>query len=242
MRSMGPQRFDLRCDTLGHIYLRFCKKRGIIDSYYILSLSLYIYIKIMVGKRRRGAATAIISLSVVALALYDLNDTSPSSSRRYLKSTSYFAQQKRPRPPPLYKWTNHLHPISSTPNPSTETSLFYHIPKSGGTTVQSTYECFSLSLANRAGVDDSNELVSFKPWPYNSKARYVNVDTTTRKGIDRTRKLGLVKSNLADLIITSDPVYAIENLYSKDERGRVLLMMRHPVDRLVSKFYYLQMA
>ena len=93
-----------------------------------------------------------------------------------------------------------------------------------------------------AGADDSNELVSFKPWPYNSKARYVNVDTTTRIGIERARKLGLVSSNLADLIITSDPVYAIENLYSKDERGRVLLMMRQPVDRLVSKFYYLQMA
>ena len=197
----------------------------------------------MAGKRRRGA-TAIISLSVVALALYDLNDTSPSSSRRYLKSTSYFAQQKRPRPPPLYKWTNHLHPISSIPNPSTETSLFYHIPKSGGTTVQSIYECFSLSLANRVGADDTNELVSLKPWPYNSKARYVNVDTTTRTGIDRARKLNLVSSNLADLIITSDPIYAIANLYSDEDenRGRVLLMMRHPVDRLVSKFYYLQMA
>jgi len=197
----------------------------------------------MVGKRRR--ATAIISLSVVALALYDLNDTSPSSSRRNLKSTSYFTQQKRPRPPPpLYQWTNHLHPLSSIPNPTTETSLFYHIPKSGGTTVQSTYECFSLSLANRVGADDTNELVSFKPWPYNSKARYVNVDTTTRSGIDRARKLGLVKSNLADLIITSDPIYAIEQLYDTKEnlRGRVLLMMRHPVDRLVSKFYYLQMA
>ena len=197
----------------------------------------------MVRKRRR-AATAIISLSVIALALYDLNDTSPSSSRRYLKSTSYFTQQKkRPRPPPpLYQWTNHLHPLSSIPNPTTETTLFYHIPKSGGTTIQSTYECFSLSLANRVGVNNSDELVSFKPWPYNSKARYVNVDTTTRTGIDRARKLGLVESRLADLIITSDPIYAIENLYSKDERGRVLLMMRHPVDRLVSKFYYLQMA
>ena len=200
----------------------------------------------MVGKRRRAATATIISLSIIALTCYDLNDTalSPSSSRRYLKSTSYFAQidEQKKRPRPLYEWTNHLHPISSIPNPSTETSLFYHIPKSGGTTVQSTYECFSLSLANRVGADDTNELVSFKPWPYNSKARYVNVDTTTRKGIDRARKLGLVSSNLADLIITSDPVYAIENLYSKDERGRVLLMMRHPVDRLVSKFYYLQMA
>ena len=197
----------------------------------------------MRGKRRRGA-TAIISLSVIALTLYDLTNTAlpPSSSRRYLESTAYFTQQKRPRPPPLYQWTNHLHPLSTTPNPSTETTLFYHIPKSGGTTVQSTYECFSLSLANRVGADDTNELVSFKPWPYNSKARYVNVDTTTRKGIDRARKLGLVKSNLADLIITSKPIYAIDNLYSKDERGRLLLMMRHPVDRIVSKFYYLQMA
>jgi len=113
-----------------------------------LDRDCYNILKSMMGKRRR-AATAIISLSVIALTIYDLNDTTlpPSTSRRYLKSTSYFTQQKRPRPPPpLYQWTNHLHPLSSIPNPTTETSLFYHIPKSGGTTVQSTYECFSLSL------------------------------------------------------------------------------------------------
>ena len=122
------------------------------------------------------------------------------------------------------------------------------IPKSGGTTAKAIYECQGLSLANRAGSlplfghDHDNYLLAFKPWPDISSATYVNVDTTSYEGIDHAAKLRLVPRHAADIIFTSYPQYAIEHLYSKNHRGRALLLARHPVERLISKFYYLQVA
>ena len=114
--------------------------------------------------------------------------------------------------------------------------------------MKSIYECFGQILANRVSDDPGydkqgeEELIVFRPWPWASKATYVNVDTTSKSGINRAEKLGLVPSGLADLVITSDPVYAVEHLYDKFHKGRALALFRHPVERLVSKFYYLQMA
>jgi len=58
----------------------------------------------------------------------------------------------------------------------------------------------------------------------------------------RLKHKGLVPSGQADLIFSSFPDLAIEHLYDEQHKARVLAMFRHPVDRLVSKFYYLQVA
>ena len=39
-----------------------------------------------------------------------------------------------------------------------------------------------------------------------------------------------------------EPAFAGEKLYSPDHQGRFLALFRHPVDRAVSMFYYLQSA
>lgn len=104
------------------------------------------------------------------------------------------------------------------------------------------------TLANQAGVDPryghdaEREIVAFKPWPGVSRASYVNADTTNRAGIMRASRLGLVPSGLVDIIITSDVTFAAEHLFDESHKGRLLSLFRHPVDRLVSKFYYLQKA
>lgn len=114
--------------------------------------------------------------------------------------------------------------------------------------MKSIYECLGRTIAKNVGVDPryghdaDTEIVAFQPWAGVSAASYVNVDTTTKQGIDRARKMGLVPSGLADMIITSDPEYAVSNLYDVNHKGRVLALFRHPVERLVSKFYYLQKA
>ncbi|KAL7530297.1 hypothetical protein ACHAXR_004585, partial [Thalassiosira sp. AJA248-18] len=124
---------------------------------------------------------------------------------------------------------------------------------SGGSTVKSIYECFGLAQASRVSVDprfdgahrtelNEEKLFVYHPWPRTSEAKYVNVDTNSRQGIDRARKLQLVPSGLADIIVTSDPIYAIEKLFDISHKGRVLGLFRHPVDRLVSKFDYIQVA
>jgi hypothetical protein len=70
----------------------------------------------------------------------------------------------------------------------------------------------------------------------------VNVDTTTESGILRAAQLGLAESNLADMIFTSDINFASKHLFTRLNKGRVFAFFRHPIDRLVSKFYYLQTA
>jgi len=90
------------------------------------------------------------------------------------------------------------------------------------------------------GHDKDEELVVFEPG--HTGANFVNVDTITRPGILRAEQMGLVPSGLADLIVTSTPTFAIQHLFDRFHKGRALVLFRHPVDRLVSKFYYSQIA
>lgn len=149
----------------------------------------------------------------------------------------------------VYPWArNHLRPLTTMPTSEREAVLFWHVPRSGGTTVKAMYECLGQTLANKIGVDpkyrhhNTRELIVFQPWPGVSRASYVNVDTTNKPGLMRARNMGLVPSGLADIIITADIAYAVENLYDDSRKGRVLGLFRHPVDRLVSMFHYLQIA
>ena len=82
-----------------------------------------------------------------------------------------------------------------------------------------------------------------------SGAKYVNVDVSTPTGIERAKKLGLVKSHMADVALTSYLKEIAEVLFddpttkTKDSpRGRCFTLLRHPVRRAVSMFYYLQIA
>ena len=44
------------------------------------------------------------------------------------------------------------------------------------------------------------------------------------------------------MIFTSDVNFASDHLFDKENKGRIFSLFRHPVDRSVSKFYYLQTA
>mmetsp|Transcript_27485 Transcript_27485/g.58391 ORF Transcript_27485/g.58391 Transcript_27485/m.58391 type:complete len:126 (-) Transcript_27485:753-1130(-) len=103
------------------------------------------------------------------------------------------------------------------------------------------------TLAVRVGADpryghaNDKEIIAFEPG--RTGALFVNVDTLTPSGILRAQELGLVPSGKANMIVTTNALnFAIEHLYDKFHKGRVLALFRHPVDRLVSKFYYSQVA
>ena len=82
----------------------------------------------------------------------------------------------------------------------------------------------------------------FHPFSTEPEIKFVNVDTTSQKGILRAAKLGLVASGKADMIFTSDINFAAAHLFDSNHRARIFSLFRHPVDRSVSKFYYLQTA
>lgn len=198
------------------------------------------------------AFVVVATLSDVAPWLFSMDASAhhPRAMRRSLQAEEEFDGQDQDQQHltiPLWA-RNHLRPLETVPDPTRETVLFWHIPKSGGTTVKSIYECLGQTLAHQAGADpryghDAEEgIVAFQPWPGVSRASYVNADTTNRRGIMEATRRGLVQSGLADVIISSDPAFAVDNLYDEAHKGRVVALFRHPIDRLVSKFYYLQTA
>ena len=121
------------------------------------------------------------------------------------------------------------------------------IPKSGGTTAKRLYQCMGQTLAHRVGADPkyghdtSEEIVVFEPH-LGKDWKVVNVDTTIKSGILRAKELGLVQSHTTDLIFTMEPNFAGRELYDETNKGRFLALFRHPVERAISMFYYLQTA
>ena len=117
-----------------------------------------------------------------------------------------------------FPWaTEHLLPISEDPDPSKETSIFWHIPKSGGTTAKSVAHC-------------------------NDKATHVASDVFSWEGAWED---GAITSDkwAGDVVFSSMPSHAVMGLFQGTHRkGRMLAMFRHPIDRLISKFYYIQVA
>lgn len=227
------------------------------------------YIKDM--RRSKANATALLVIScLVATSLLSLTDdiiidhqtssleirrrrrlSRASSSRASLMTNNHHTSvtDSSSIAMNIYPWAEHnLKPIAEPLIPNNETALlFWHVPKSGGTTAKAMYECLGLTLVNRAGSlpqfghDQDSQLIVFKPWGEHGPA-YVNADTSTEGGIIRAEQLGLVRSQLGHVIITSYPQFAVEHLYDPHHTGRAFAIFRHPVDRLISKFYYLQVA
>jgi len=74
--------------------------------------------------------------------------------------------------------------------------------------------------------------------------KYVNVDTTSVKGIQRAKDMDLIRSGFADVIV-SNFIYEVSTLFeSQSQRsGKCFTLIRDPLERAVSMFHHLkQMA
>lgn len=71
---------------------------------------------------------------------------------------------------------------------------------------------------------------------------FVNVDTISWAGVDRAASLGLAPSGLADAVVTPLAHKVVQDVFSPKHKGMLFTVFRHPVDRLVSQYYYLQEA
>ena len=74
------------------------------------------------------------------------------------------------------------------------------------------------------------------------RRRYVNVDVTTRDGVNKAKKLDPIGSGLVEVVVTPIIRPVIEGLLSprRGVKARLFGIFRHPVERAASLFYYLQ--
>mmetsp|Transcript_1762 Transcript_1762/g.4242 ORF Transcript_1762/g.4242 Transcript_1762/m.4242 type:complete len:259 (+) Transcript_1762:65-841(+) len=70
----------------------------------------------------------------------------------------------------------------------------------------------------------------------------VNCDASSPQGIERIRKLHLVERNIPNLVIDSSRVFEALSVFTRNNRGRLFVVLRDPVERAVSKYYYTKIA
>jgi hypothetical protein len=132
---------------------------------------------------------------------------------------------------------------------ATDMPVFFHIPKSGGSTIKDIMgTCHRFVLASEAGVTDGHdqdtEIAIVYPKvgvPGASLSPFVNIDATTVAGIQRAKDMGFADSGLGDTVVTPF-LYEANELFTETAKGRLFTVFRHPIDRAISLFYYLQVA
>jgi len=120
----------------------------------------------------------------------------------------------------------------------TDVPFFFHIPRSGGQTFKDIAgQCLGKVLASEVGVRDGHGQDPTLAVVEIESNRYVNVDTTSTAGLTRATDLGLAASGMAELVSSS---YMKEAgvLFDLQHQGRAFTVIRNPIERAVSMFYY----
>jgi hypothetical protein len=123
---------------------------------------------------------------------------------------------------------------------SSTIAFFWHVPRAAGATINDILSiCHRLHVATNIGIqrghqDDAKlSLIDFEG------QQYLNVDISTSQGIERAVQMGFASTNLVDVAISS-LLHDSAPLFSPSKKGKIFTMFRHPVDRMVSMFYFMQ--
>ena len=113
-------------------------------------------------------------------------------------------------------------------------------PYAGGAALEDMVgQCLNLVVAAQRGAVEDRESYSQLRVVTVLGRKYLNVDLFTSHGIRRAADLGLAGSGMADLVISPLLGEAL-GLFSPSHRGRLLVIVRHPVDRELAMFRYLR--
>ena len=132
-------------------------------------------------------------------------------------------------------------------DPLTEIPLFIDIKLSGSTAVKrSISKCFNLTMACELGLRQPNyneeELAVFPSEYMGYTGFYVNVDTSTKKGIQRAQELNFTSSGLADAMSTPMLYEGIRVFRDGQTKARMFTVFAHPIARAVGYYHYIQQA
>jgi len=126
-------------------------------------------------------------------------------------------------------------------NKQVDLPFFWHVPRTGGTTLNDILaECLQLTVASNSGVFEGHgDDVELQIVHFDRHYNYVNVDLSTFEGIARAKKLSMVTSGLADVAVSS-LMFEAATMFNEANKGRMFALFRHPVERAVSLFHFLQ--
>jgi hypothetical protein len=129
--------------------------------------------------------------------------------------------------------------------------FFWGLPFAGGSMIESALgSCLGLVQASdgrglleddtaeaeaEVAVDDQSRLSTVLI----RGRKYLNVDLSTPEGIARASALGLGSSGAAD-IIHSPHLHESSELFSTTNRGRLIVVVRHPSEREFARFRYIR--
>jgi len=123
-----------------------------------------------------------------------------------------------------------------------DTAFYWHIPRSGGTTLKHIFgKCLHLTQSSRTSADYCDVEAKDLHVCHTRLGAFVNADTSDNHGIQRAHEMKLVASGLSDVIISSRFLH-VASLFDPDHAGRAFTVIRDPLERAVSTFYYLKSA
>lgn len=127
-------------------------------------------------------------------------------------------------------------------DPSSQVPFFFHIHKSAGSSMKHMLTCMGLTQTRRGSseeCDDKAKSIRVCPLEWGSA---VNADASSPEGIERIKKLGLLELNVPNLVVTTSRFYEALSIFTPQHRGRLFVILRDPIERAISKYYYTRVA
>ena len=131
---------------------------------------------------------------------------------------------------------------TSEPYHKSDVPIFWHVPKSGGSTIKDVAgSCHRLVTASNIGTRDGHENDETLQIVRPGGSMFVNINTHTAEGIQHAKDIGFPSSGMAEIIV-SNFVHEADALGSTSHMLRFFGVFRHPIERAISLFYYIQIA
>lgn len=117
-----------------------------------------------------------------------------------------------------------------------DTPLLWLIPKSGGNAVKKVMsQCFNMVEASDMGMGYDHEETLRVYLSQETGNKFVNVDMSSIDGVSRAKRLQLIESRLADVIISPN-LYTVVEIFSLTYPGKAFALFRHPMDTAISMY------
>lgn len=144
--------------------------------------------------------------------------------------------------------------------------LFWHIHKSGGSSMKHIFTCLRKVQTRRMNdpniCTDQEPILKICHLPFGTEnlgSRVINADISSINGIERALDLGLTTTGTfrssvectsdhddgcvdEEFIVDTSRIYDALKVFTPSRRARLFMLLRHPVERAISKYFYIKVA